>query len=36
LLNKELRAQMGQNSFSYLVENYNIGVSYNKIIEKIS
>lgn len=35
LLNKDLRAKMGQNSFNYLVNNYNIDVSYNKIIEKI-
>ena len=36
LLNKDLRTQMGENSFNYLVNNYNIDVSYNKIIEKIN
>ncbi|MFY9164407.1 glycosyltransferase family 4 protein [Aquirufa antheringensis] len=36
LLDKDLRVQMGQNSFDYLLNNYNIDVSYNKIIEKIN
>jgi len=36
LLNKDLRTQMGENSFNYLINNYNIDVSYNKIIEKIN
>ena len=36
LLDKDLRVQMGQNSFNYLVNNYNINVTYNKIIKKIS
>ena len=34
LLNKDLRTQMGENSFNYLTKNYNIDVSYNKIIKK--
>lgn len=36
LLNKDLRNLMGENSFNYLVNNYNVDVSYKKIIEKIS
>jgi hypothetical protein len=35
LLNKDLRDQMGENGFNYLVNNYNIDVTFNKIIEKI-
>ncbi len=36
LLNKDLRTLMGENSFNYLVNNYNVEVSYKKIIEKIT
>jgi glycosyltransferase involved in cell wall biosynthesis len=36
LLNKDLRIQMGENSFNYLKYHYNSDVSYNKIIEKIN
>jgi glycosyltransferase involved in cell wall biosynthesis len=36
LLNKELRTQMGENSFNYLRNHYNIDVSYNKIINKLN
>jgi glycosyltransferase involved in cell wall biosynthesis len=35
LLDKDLRTNMGENSFSYLVNNYTTEVSYKKIIEKI-
>ena len=36
LLNKDLRNQMGENSFNYLKYHYNSDISYNKIIEKIN
>lgn len=36
LKDKELRFQMGENAFKYLIDNYDIEVSYNKIIEKIN
>jgi glycosyltransferase involved in cell wall biosynthesis len=35
LLNKELRSTMGQNAYNYLVKEYNVEISYKKIINKI-
>ena len=36
LLNKELREQMGNNSYNFLINEYNTDISYNKIIKKIN
>ena len=36
LLNKELRDQMGHNSYKFLINEYNTDISYNKIIKKIN
>ena len=36
LLNKELRHQMGRNSYKFLINEYNTDISYNKIINKIN
>jgi glycosyltransferase involved in cell wall biosynthesis len=36
LLNKELRDQMGDNAYKFLIYEYNTDISYNKIIKKIN
>jgi glycosyltransferase involved in cell wall biosynthesis len=36
LLNKELRTQMGNNSYRFLINEYNTDITYNKIINKIN
>jgi glycosyltransferase involved in cell wall biosynthesis len=36
LLNNELRIKMGENALNFLMENYNIQGTYNKIIDKIN
>jgi len=36
LLNKELRDQMGDNAYKFLLYEYNTDISYNKIIKKIT
>lgn len=35
LLNEDLRNQMGENAYNYLINFYNVDVTYNKIIEKL-
>ncbi|TXT30421.1 MAG: wbuB [Chitinophagaceae bacterium] len=36
LLNKELRITMGENALNYLVKEYSVEISYNKIVNKIN
>ena len=36
LLNKELREEMGKNSYNFLINEYNTDISYNKILKKIN
>lgn len=36
LLNKDLRERMGNNSYKYLIKEYNTDISYNKIIKKVN
>jgi glycosyltransferase involved in cell wall biosynthesis len=36
LLNKEIRTQMGKNSYSFLIKEYNTDITYNKIVNKIN
>ena len=36
LLNKEIRTQMGNNSYTFLIKEYNIDITYNKIVNKIN
>lgn len=35
LLNKDLRTQMGNNAFNYLKKEYDVKISYDKIVQKI-
>ena len=35
LLNNELRTQMGINAFNYLKKEYDVQISYEKIVQKI-
>ena len=36
LLNQEVRTQMGNNSFKFLIKEYNTEITYNKIVNKIN
>jgi hypothetical protein len=36
LLNKDLRTLMGNNSYRFLINEYNTDITYNKIINKIN
>lgn len=36
LLNKEVRTQMGNNSYRFLINEYNTDITYNKIVKKIN
>lgn len=36
LLNQEVRTQMGNNSYSFLIREYNTEITYNKIVNKIN
>jgi glycosyltransferase involved in cell wall biosynthesis len=36
LLNNDLRAQMGENGRLFLSSKYNVGITYNKIMDKIN
>ena len=36
LLNKDLRERMGNNSYKYLINEFNTDISYNKIIKKVN
>jgi len=36
MLNKALREHMGNNSYNFLINEYNTGISYNKIVKKIN
>ena len=36
LLNKEIRTQMGKNSYNFLIKEYNTDITYNKIVNKIN
>jgi glycosyltransferase involved in cell wall biosynthesis len=36
LLNKDLRIEMGQNGYNFLINEYNVQLSYEKIIQKIT
>ncbi len=36
LLNQDVRTQMGNNSFKFLIKEYNTEITYNKIVNKIN
>lgn len=36
LLNKKVRTQMGNNSYRFLINEYNTDITYNKIVKKIN